>query len=97
MKREQVLFRSSPARLETVLSTWSPKQLCRELSYDLISGAGCVHWAHMKFTLSFIVYILIGAVLGWGILLAVHGSYWLLIASFAFYVLAFARIGCMHH
>jgi len=51
----------------------------------------------MKFTLSFVVYVLIAAVLGWGILLAVHGSFWLLIASVAFYVLAFARIGCMHH
>ena len=50
----------------------------------------------MKFTLSFIVYVLIAAVLGWGILLAVQGSLWLLIASVAFYVLAFARIGCMH-
>jgi hypothetical protein len=50
----------------------------------------------MKLTLSFVVYILIALVLGLGILMAVHGSYWLLIASFIFYVLAFARIGCMH-
>lgn len=43
------------------------------------------------------VYLLIGFVLGLGILLAVKGSYWLLIASGIAYILAFAKIGCMHH
>jgi hypothetical protein len=51
----------------------------------------------MKFTLAIVVYLVIGLILGWGILAAVHGSYWLLIASFVGYLLAFARIGCSHH
>jgi hypothetical protein len=51
----------------------------------------------MKLALSFLVYLLIGWIIGWGILRAVHGSYWVLAFSSIFYVLLFARIGCMHH
>jgi hypothetical protein len=50
----------------------------------------------MKLTLAVIVYLLIGLILGLGILFAVEGSYWLLISSFIIYVIAFARIGCIH-
>jgi hypothetical protein len=50
----------------------------------------------MRFTLAVVVYLLIGLVLGWGILLAVHGSYWLLIAGLIAYLLAFAALGCLH-
>ena len=49
----------------------------------------------MKFLLSVLAYLVIGAILGWGILLAVHGNPWLLIISFLAYVLAFAKIGCL--
>ena len=51
----------------------------------------------MKLTLSIVAYLLIGWILGYGILQAVHGSYWLLIASTAAYLLAFARLGCASH
>jgi hypothetical protein len=51
----------------------------------------------MKFFLSILVYLLIGAVLGWGILLMVAGKPWLLIVAFLVYVLAFAKIGCISH
>lgn len=51
----------------------------------------------MKLPLAILVYILIGVVLGLGILQAVHGSFWLLIASVLVYVISFARIGCLHH
>ena len=51
----------------------------------------------MKFSLAIVVYLLIGLVLGIGILQAVHGSYWLLIAGVVAYVFAFARIGCIQH
>lgn len=51
----------------------------------------------MNLALSILVYLVIGLILGWGIYLAVQGSYWLLIASFLAYLLAFARLGCLHH
>jgi hypothetical protein len=51
----------------------------------------------MKLTWAIVVYLLMGLIIGWGIFMAVHGSYWLLITSLVAYVLAFARIGCIHH
>jgi hypothetical protein len=49
----------------------------------------------MRFALGILVYLLIGLFIGWGIFDAVHGSYWLLVASLLTYLLAFARIGCL--
>ena len=50
----------------------------------------------MKFFGAILAYLMIGAVLGWGILLAAaHGNYWLLAVSFLVYVIAFAKIGCL--
>ena len=51
----------------------------------------------MKFALSILVYLLISAVLGWGILLTIAGKPWLLITAFLVYLIAFARIGCTSH
>ncbi len=49
----------------------------------------------MKFLLAILAYLLIGLVLGWGILLAVHGNPWLLILGFLAYVVAFGKLGCL--
>ncbi len=49
----------------------------------------------MNFLLALIAYLVIGVVLGWGILLTVHGNPWLLIAAFVVYAIAFARLGCL--
>ena len=51
----------------------------------------------MKFFLAIVVYLLIAAVLSWGILLMMHGKPWLLIASVIAYVVAFGKLGCMSH
>jgi hypothetical protein len=51
----------------------------------------------MKFFLAIVVYLLIAAVLSWGILLMMHGKPWLLIASVIAYVVAFGKLGCMTH
>ncbi len=51
----------------------------------------------MKFTMSIVVYLLIGLVIGLGIYKMLLGNYWWLIASLVAYLLAFARIGCAHH
>jgi hypothetical protein len=49
----------------------------------------------MKFVLATLAYLIIGAVLGWGILLACKGNPWLLIVSFLVYAVSFAKIGCL--
>jgi hypothetical protein len=51
----------------------------------------------MKFLLAIIVYLLIAAVLSGGILLAMHGKPWLLVASLITYIVAFGKLGCMSH
>jgi len=49
----------------------------------------------MNFLASMFVYLVMGVVLGWGILLAVKGNPWLLIASFVTYVVLLGAIGCL--
>ncbi len=49
----------------------------------------------MNLVLAVLAYVLIAVVLGWGVLLAVRGSFWLLIAGFIVYALTFATKGCL--
>ena len=49
----------------------------------------------MKFLMAVLAYLLIAVVLGCGILLAVKGSFWLLIVGFLAYVVAFSKLGCL--
>jgi len=49
----------------------------------------------MKFALSILAYLVIGVVLGWGILSAVKGNFWVLAIGFLAYLIAFGRIGCL--
>ena len=50
----------------------------------------------MKFFGAILAYLFIGAVLGYGILLAAaRGNYWLLGISLVIYVVAFGKIGCL--
>jgi hypothetical protein len=51
----------------------------------------------MKFVLALLVYIGFGVVLGIGILKAVHGNPWLLIATALVYAGLLVRIGCLSH
>jgi hypothetical protein len=51
----------------------------------------------MKLFLAAVVYLLIAAVLTWGILLLMAGKPWLLIVALLAYVVAFAKIGCLSH
>jgi hypothetical protein len=51
----------------------------------------------MKLFLAIFVYLLIGAVLSWGILLALAGKPWLLVAGLIAYIVAFGKIGCTSH
>ena len=54
----------------------------------------------MKLFSAVVIYLIIGLILGWGMLLAAKGSWWFLIAGFVAYVIAFGKIGCLpksHH
>jgi hypothetical protein len=70
---------------------------------DLTADPGLARWIKiltitiMKLALAVLVYLLIGVILGAGILLAVAGKPWFLIAAFIVYVVAFGKIGCMTH
>ena len=48
----------------------------------------------MKFLWVILAYLLICVVLGWGILEAVKGSYWVLVVGFLAYLIAFGKLGC---
>ena len=49
----------------------------------------------MKFLAAIAVYLLLGVILAWGILLAMKGSLWFLAVGFLAYVLALAKLGCL--
>ena len=49
----------------------------------------------MKLLMAIIAYVVVGLVLGWGMLLAVKGEPWLLIAGLLGYAIAFAKLGCL--
>ena len=49
----------------------------------------------MKFLCAIIAYVAIAAVLGWGILLAVKGSFWILALGILGYLIALAKFGCL--
>ena len=51
----------------------------------------------MRLVYVYLVWLGMAAVLATGIVLAVKGSPWLLVLGFLGLVLAFAKIGCMHH
>ncbi|MGH7941652.1 MAG: hypothetical protein ACREE6_11165 [Limisphaerales bacterium] len=51
----------------------------------------------MKFALAILVYLIMVAILGTGILLLVLGKPWFFIIAFIVYVVAFGRLGCMTH
>jgi hypothetical protein len=51
----------------------------------------------MKLLAAVGVYLGVGIVIACGIVLAVKGSPWLLVASTLGFLIAFARIGCLEH
>jgi hypothetical protein len=51
----------------------------------------------MKLGLAIAVWILMGAVLAKGLLMALHGQPWLLLLGIAGFVLLVAKIGCLSH
>jgi hypothetical protein len=51
----------------------------------------------MKFLLAMLVWLIMGAVIAAGILMAIKGSIWLLIISLLAFIVMVAKIGCLSH
>lgn len=51
----------------------------------------------MKLVCAYLTWLAMGAILATGIVLAVKGNPWLLIIGALAFLLAFAKIGCLHH
>lgn len=57
-------------------------------------GAGSLSLADMKFVLSIVVYLVMAAFIGWGILAVIHGKPAVLIVSLLAYLVIAAKVGC---
>ncbi len=51
----------------------------------------------MKFALAILTFLLFTFFISWGIVLLMHGSPWLLIASVGVFVGTFIKYGCLSH
>jgi len=51
----------------------------------------------MKFALAILTFLLFGFFISWGIVLLMHGSPWLLIASMGVFIGTFIKYGCLSH
>jgi hypothetical protein len=51
----------------------------------------------MKLTLAFLVWFAMAAVLVKGLVMAVHGSMWLLVVGILGFVVLVGKIGCLSH
>jgi len=51
----------------------------------------------MKLFLAFVVWIAMAAVLAKGMLMAVHGSFWLLTVGILAFIALVAKFGCLSH
>ena len=72
--------------------SWVGSQKC---AVETQGKAGYI--CSMKLILAFAVWIGMGVVLGVGILMAIKGSPWLLIAALIGFVIAVGKIGCATH
>jgi hypothetical protein len=51
----------------------------------------------MKLLFAFLVWILMGGLLAKGLVMAVHGTVWLLVLGAIGFILMVAKIGCLSH
>ncbi|HYG23117.1 MAG TPA: hypothetical protein VEH04_10065 [Verrucomicrobiae bacterium] len=49
----------------------------------------------MNFLGAIFAYAFMAFVLGWGVLQAVHGNYWLLVIGFVAYMAMLIKLGCL--
>lgn len=58
---------------------------------------GTTKLAVMNFALAILIYLIMAAILGTGIVLVVLGKPWFFIAVVIVYIVAFGRLGCVTH
>jgi hypothetical protein len=51
----------------------------------------------MKFLLAILVWLIMGAVIATGILMAFKGTVWLLVLALLAFIIMVAKIGCLSH
>ncbi|HZO86531.1 MAG TPA: hypothetical protein VFC26_15025 [Verrucomicrobiae bacterium] len=51
----------------------------------------------MKFLLAILVWLIMGAVIATGIILAFKGTVWLLLLALLAFIIMVAKIGCLSH
>jgi hypothetical protein len=51
----------------------------------------------MKFALAILTFLLFTFFISWGIVLLMHGSPWVLLASLGIFVGTFIKYGCLSH
>jgi len=51
----------------------------------------------MKFVLAILTFLLFAFFISWGVILMMHGSPWLLIASVGVFLGTFIKFGCLSH
>ena len=49
----------------------------------------------MNFFLATVAYLVIGAVLVWGLIAGMNGNWWVFIVALLAYIIAFGKIGCL--
>ena len=70
----------------------------RTTAIDVLhSGEERLQFFPMKFALAILVYLIMAAIIGAGVLLLVLGKPLLFIIAIIVYVVAFGRLGCMTH
>ena len=66
-------------------------------SVDLNCERPCIASGRMKFLLAILVWLIMGAVIASGIILAVKGTVWLLLLALLAFIIMVAKIGCLTH
>jgi hypothetical protein len=51
----------------------------------------------MKFTLAILTFLAFAFFMSWGIVMTLHGSPWLLLASVGVFLGTFIKFGCLSH
>ena len=51
----------------------------------------------MKFALAILTFLLFAFFISWGVILMMHGSPWLLLASVGVFIGTFIKFGCLSH
>ena len=90
-------------QLNTKRHDWQPlivnpvQRKGTQVKFGLEYPSRSVHHAPMKLIYAFAVWLIMAAILGAGLLWAVHGMPWLLVVGVFLFIVAVGKIGCLSH